>query len=160
MYNYALSLLQDPRMIQVMGVLMGIDLQAFERPEGSNEMPPGFKASGKEEYDEDEEIPPLKPHRSEEEEITRDPSQASSSQPKAAPAPPKAEVVDEAMDVDPPLPVVEDEDAKVKKSALAEKELGSAAYKKRNFDEAGTHFQKAWDLYPKDITFLTNLAGM
>ena len=35
----------DPRMIDVLGVLMGIDMQGFSRPEGSDEMPPGFNAS-------------------------------------------------------------------------------------------------------------------
>jgi stress-induced-phosphoprotein 1 len=35
----AASAFSDPNMIAVMGVLMGIDLQAFERPEGSSAMP-------------------------------------------------------------------------------------------------------------------------
>lgn len=35
----AMSALQDPRMIQVMGVLMGLDLKAFERPEEAREEP-------------------------------------------------------------------------------------------------------------------------
>ena len=46
-----------------------------------------------------------------------------------------------------------------KKEAEAEKKLGADAYKTRDFDNAIAHFQKAWDIYPKDITFLTNLAG-
>ncbi|TIB30535.1 hypothetical protein E3P84_03286 [Wallemia ichthyophaga] len=33
------DIFQDPRMIQVMGALMGVDLQAFERPEGSDQLP-------------------------------------------------------------------------------------------------------------------------
>lgn len=41
----AMAALQDPRMIQVMGVLMGIDLQTFERPEDA----PGGEAAPKEE---------------------------------------------------------------------------------------------------------------
>ena len=40
-----MAALQDPRMIQVMGVLMGIDLQTFERPEDA----PGGEAAPKEE---------------------------------------------------------------------------------------------------------------
>ncbi|TIC03001.1 FAD dependent oxidoreductase [Wallemia mellicola] len=37
------DIFQDTRMIQVMGVLMGVDLQAFERPEGSDELPENLK---------------------------------------------------------------------------------------------------------------------
>lgn len=37
------DIFQDTRMIQVMGVLMGVDLQAFERPEGSEELPENLK---------------------------------------------------------------------------------------------------------------------
>lgn len=53
----------------------------------------------------------------------------------------------------------EDEEAIAKKDALREKELGGAAYKKKDLDAAEEHFSKAWTLWPKDITFLTNLAG-
>ena len=51
------------------------------------------------------------------------------------------------------------EEAKQKTEAEAEKKLGAEAYKARNFEKAATHFSKAWDLYPKDITFLNNLGG-
>lgn len=54
---------------------------------------------------------------------------------------------------------MDDEDAKAKKEAEAEKKLGSDAYKVRDFGKAATHFEKAWELWPKDITFLTNLGG-
>lgn len=40
----------------------------------------------------------------------------------------------------------------------AEKALGNQAYKARNFAEAITHYEKAWELN-KDITYLNNLAG-
>ena len=60
-------------------------------------------------------------------------------------------------------PEEEDEDAiaekKAKESALAEKNKGNAAYKERKFDLAIAAFEKAWDLWPKDVTFLTNLSG-
>jgi len=39
------------------------------------------------------------------------------------------------------------------------KKFGADAYKKRDFATAITHFTKAWDTWPKDISFLTNLAG-
>ena len=53
----------------------------------------------------------------------------------------------------------DDEEVKAKKEAEAEKKLGSEAYKKRDFETAATHFSKAWDIWPKDLTFLTNLGG-
>jgi stress-induced-phosphoprotein 1 len=53
----------------------------------------------------------------------------------------------------------EDEDAAAKKAAEAEKKLGAEAYKKRDFAAAVTHFSKAWETWPKDIVFLTNLAA-
>ncbi len=56
-------------------------------------------------------------------------------------------------------PEEEDEEAKDKTEALREKQLGSDAYKKRDFENAEKHFATAWDKWPKDITFLTNLAG-
>jgi len=54
----------------------------------------------------------------------------------------------------------DDEEVKAKKEAEAEKKLGSEAYKKRDFETAVTHFSKAWDIWPKDITFLTNLGAV
>ena len=56
-------------------------------------------------------------------------------------------------------PEEEDDDAKAKAAALEEKTKGNAAYKARDFATAATHFEKAWDAWPKDITFLTNLSG-
>ena len=53
----------------------------------------------------------------------------------------------------------EDEDAKVKKEAEQEKAQGNAAYKARDFVKAAAHFEKAWELWPKDLTFLTNRSG-
>jgi len=43
--------------------------------------------------------------------------------------------------------------------ALKEKELGNAAYKKKDFDEALQHYDKALELDPENITFMTNKAG-
>jgi len=116
--------LQDPRMIDALGVLMGIDIQAQTRPEGSNE---GFPRG--------EARPPTPPAAS------------PSKKPEPAPAPAKEDVEMEDLD---------EEEAKAKKEAQDSKKLGSEAYKKRDFETAINHFEKAWELYPKDITFLTN----
>lgn len=114
---------------------MGIDMQGFSRPEGSDEFPPGapgFAAS-----------PPSSPPPS------AAPASASSSKVHE----PEDTKMAEAEDAE------EDEDAAVKTAAEAEKKLGADAYKKRDFATAITHFSKAWETWPKDITFLTNLAG-
>ena len=41
-------------------------------------------------------------------------------------------------------------------AALQEKELGNAAYKKKDFKTALQHYEKAFELNPRDVTFLTN----
>lgn len=46
-----------------------------------------------------------------------------------------------------------------KQLALAEKDLGNQAYKKREFDVALGHYDKAYELDNTNITFLTNKAG-
>ncbi|KAG8223594.1 hypothetical protein J437_LFUL004115 [Ladona fulva] len=44
--------------------------------------------------------------------------------------------------------------------AASEKELGNAAYKKRDFDAALKHYEKAIALNPNDITFYNNIAAV
>ena len=51
------------------------------------------------------------------------------------------------------------EEAAARSEAEAAKKVGSEAYKRRDFAIAVEQFSKAWELWPKDITFLTNLAG-
>lgn len=46
-----------------------------------------------------------------------------------------------------------------KQLALSEKELGNQAYKKRDFENALVHYDKAYELDDTNITFLTNKAG-
>jgi stress-induced-phosphoprotein 1 len=53
----------------------------------------------------------------------------------------------------------DDDEAAAKSTAEAEKKLGAEAYKKRDFAAAITHFNRAWETWPKDVTFLTNLGG-
>ncbi|KDR83497.1 hypothetical protein GALMADRAFT_1338233, partial [Galerina marginata CBS 339.88] len=128
------SSLQDPRMIDVLGALMGIDIQASTRPEGSDEMPEGIQRQ-----------PPTP--------SSPPPPRASSSkpsQPTPPPAPAPAQGDEEMLDQD---------EAEAKKQAEAYKATGSAAYKKRDFAEAAKNFQLAWDTWPKDLTYLTNLGA-
>lgn len=125
---------QDPRMIDVLGALMGIDMAGFSREEGSDELPPGVR-----EAEAARQASPASP-----------PPQpaASTSAPKPATPPPAEEDVE-----------MDDEEARAKKEAELEKQTGAAAYKARDFPKAAESFAKAWEVYPKDITFLTNLAG-
>lgn len=105
----------------------------MERPEGSNEMPPGTQPA------------------------QASSSQAPSSPPKAQSPPPKAEPKKEEPKEEPME--VDDDDAKAKKEADEIKQQGNAAYKARKFEEAIELYQKAWDTYPKDVTYLLNLSG-
>ncbi|MCO5588166.1 hypothetical protein L7F22_042121 [Adiantum nelumboides] len=137
--NNAMTAFQDPRMIQVMGVLMGIDLQAFERPEGSNDLPEN-----------------LEQHR---EGIEKQTQPKDTSTPKAAPAPAAASSSSAAPDTKMADTEEQDEEKANKAAGDAEKAKGNTLYMKRQFDEAIVHYQKAWELNPKDITYLNNLAA-
>jgi len=112
-------------MIQVIGVLMGVDLNAFERPEGSSDS-----------------FDPRNPEAS-----APPPAAASSSAP-------SAKVEEEEAE-----PMEVDEEAGKKEEAEASKKQGNEAYKARRFEEAIEFYEKAWSTWPKDISFLTNLAG-
>lgn len=124
--------LGDPRFLQVMGVLLGVDMQLGGQPDG-----PGSGAGRASEVEEDIPMPDARPQS------------GSAPQQKREPEPE-------------PEPEPEDEEAiaakKAKEEAEAEKKLGTENYKKRNFDQAIEHYSKAWDLH-KDITYLTNLGA-
>jgi stress-induced-phosphoprotein 1 len=68
---------------------------------------------------------------------------------KPTPAPAKAEPAA-------PEPSADEEE---KTKAMASKARGAEAYKAREFDAAIQAFNEAWETWPKDVTFLTNLAG-
>lgn len=124
------DIFSDPRMIQVMGVAMGVDIMGAD---GLNDLA-GEAGAPRGEAEEDVSMPDARP---------------SSSNP-----PPKREPTPE------PDPEDEEAAAKkkAKEEADAEKKLGTDAYKKRSFDEAIAHYSKAWELF-KDITYLNNLGA-
>lgn len=80
--------------------------------------------------------------------------------------------VDEPMETDPPEPPKpkqespkpekkeEDNLLPEKKEALNEKQLGNEAYKKKNFEEALQHYNKAVELDPTEIIYLLNIAAV
>ncbi|KAL1993332.1 hypothetical protein VTN49DRAFT_3281 [Thermomyces lanuginosus] len=112
--------LRDPRFLQVMSVLLGIDMQ----------FPGGAGPAG----EQDTPMPDAQPRAEE---------------PKKEPEPE-------------PEPEPEDEETIAKKKAQeagdAEKKIGNDLYKKRQFDEAIEHYEKAWELN-KDVTYLNNIGA-
>jgi stress-induced-phosphoprotein 1 len=124
--------LRDPRFMQVMGVLLGIDM-SFGGPDGAG----GPMGDMGREAEEDVAMPDARPTSSKPEQTRAAPVEVSESE-------------------------SEDEEEKAKKEAKIkadeEKKLGTENYKKRQFDEAIAHYTKAWELH-KDITYLTNLGA-
>ena len=125
--------MQDPRFLQVMSVLLGIDM-SFANPSGEGSGAP--EVNGTKEAEEDIPMPDARP------------ASAQPSEP-AKPHEPDSK----------PEPEPEDEEAiaakKAKEEADAEKKLGTENYKKRQFEAAIEHYDKAWSLH-QDITYLTN----
>lgn len=124
------EMMSDPRFLQVMGVLLGVDMQ-MGGPEMAEKM--AGEGAGRDGGEEDVPMPDARPTQTREET-------------KKAPEPEPEEEP-------------EDEDAvaakKAKEEADKEKAEGTACYKKRQFDDAIAHYSKAWELH-KDITYLTN----
>ncbi|KAL7620883.1 Hsp90 cochaperone [Parahypoxylon ruwenzoriense] len=132
------ELFSDPRMIQVLGVLMGVDMQMA--------MPDNFPgatttaSSNAKEVEEDVEMPDL-----------------TSANSMPVPKPESAETAPEPE----PEPELDEENLakrKAKEEADKEKALGTENYKKHNFEDAIKHYSKAWELY-KDIAYLNNLGA-
>jgi len=125
--------MRDPRFLQVMSVLLGIDMQ-FGAPPGGED---GAASGQTQEPQEDVPMSDARPAPSEPQQSTK------------APEPE-------------PEPEPEDEDAvakrEAKENAEQEKKLGTESYKKRQFDDAIEHYNKAWELH-KDMTYLTNLGA-
>lgn len=128
--------LGDPRFLQVMGVLMGIDMSFA--PEG-----PGREKDTESGQEEDIAMPDASGTSK---------AGFSSAKTTTPPEAPKPET----------QPEPEDEEAaslrRAKEEAEAEKKLGTENYKKRQFDAAIEHYGRAWDLH-KDITYLTNMSA-
>jgi len=126
------EMFSDPRFIQVMSVLLGVDM-SFNPTDDADAAAQKFR----DEHEEDVQMSGTEPPK------------PKAAEPKKAPEPE-------------PEPEPEDEEAiaakKAKAEADKEKALGTENYKKKQFDQAIAHYSKAWELY-KDITYLTNLGA-
>lgn len=129
--------MRDPRFLQVMGVLLGIDMQ-FGQPgdDASSAEPPSYREAAQ-----DTPMSDANPSSSAPNEAAK--TQKREPEPELEPEPEDEETIAER---------------KAKEDAEAEKKLGTECYKKRQFDAAIEHYSKAWDLH-RDITYLTNLGA-
>jgi len=122
------SYMQDPRFLQVMSVLLGIDMQ-FGAPGSAGDQ----GSSVPREAEEDVAMPDVRPSPVE--------------QAQKAPEPEPEPVQEETE---------EDKAAKEAKAKADElKKKGTEFYKKRQFDEAIENYTAAWETH-KDITYKTN----
>ncbi|TGZ53684.1 stress-induced-phosphoprotein 1 [Temnothorax longispinosus] len=86
--------------------------------------------------------------------MSADMDEAMETEPMNPPEPPKAKPE--------PKPQKKEEDnlPPEKRKALEEKKLGNEAYKKRSFEEALQHYDKAVELDPTEIVYLLNIAAV
>ncbi|CAI9093789.1 OLC1v1029366C2 [Oldenlandia corymbosa var. corymbosa] len=123
--------LKDQRVMQALGVLLGLNLNAREGPGGGD----AEMAEGSPERKRPAEGEPVKEDK----------------RPEKAPEPEP-----EPMEVS-----EEEKEIKERKlQAQKEKEAGNAAYKKKDFETAIQHYTKAFELDDEDISFLTNRAAV
>lgn len=123
--------LKDQRVMQALGVLLGLKINARGGPEEDAEMPeasPERKRPAEAEPVKEEKRPEKEPE-------------------------PQPEPMEEVSE--------EEREAKERKAqAQKEKEAGNAAYKKKDFETAIQHYTKALELDEADISFLTNRAAV
>lgn len=128
--------MRDPRFLQVMSVLLGIDMSFGDPGAGSGGIP---DLGGPKEPEEDTPMPDARPSSSKSPQVPK----TSETEPDPEPEPENAETANQR---------------KAKEEAEAEKKLGTENYKKRQFDAAIEHYSNAWELH-KDITYLTNMGA-
>lgn len=122
--------LKDQRVMQALGVLLGLKINARGSPEDDTDMP---EASTERKRPADTE--PVKEEK----------------RPEKVPEP-QPEPMDEVSE--------EKEIKERKAQAQKEKDAGNAAYKKKDFETAIQHYSKALELNDEDISFLTNRAAV
>ncbi len=125
------ELLSDPRLMTVLGVILGFDITAGGPGSEAERMSKDARAK---EAEEDVPMPDAKPSYS-------------GKQQRSEPEPIPVEEDEHSKAT---------KEAKLK--ADEQKKLGTEMYKKRLFDAAIEHYTKAWELH-KDITYLSNLGA-
>jgi len=164
-----LGLLQgdkDPRLMQAIGVILGLGSQGFSRGGGGDDgeapMDTGDSEGGNQEkeetggdkdkasnHNEDVEI------REESEEGEKEEAPKPKEKPKPTPQPKKKE---EKKKEELTPEQIQERDNKAK--ATKEKDQGNDFYKKKNFEMALTHYNNAAELDPKNMIYLTNSAAV
>lgn len=132
--------INDPRMMQVLGVLLGVNIQTPSRED---------MESGK--WDKEDNLAEDFPARTERSMPAPKPETS-----RKEPEPVRVEEEPEPMDTSPE----EKEKKQNKAQAVKEKELGNQTYKKKQFEEAIAHYTKALELDDEDISYLTNRAAV
>ena len=124
--------ISDPRMMQVIGLLLGVNIQTADMDKGAQ-------------FDDDYE-PPITPSKPE----------TTGERSRSAPVREEPEPVPEPMEVND-----EEKEKKMHKAeAVKEKEAGNSEYKKKNFEDAVQHYTKAIELDDDEISYITNRAAV
>lgn len=126
--------LKDPRMMQVLGVLLGVNLQTSSRDDVENGMFDG---------------PNENPRSAGSASTVSHANCGQELQPEPQPEPEEMDISDS-----------EKEKRARRETALKEKDAGNMAYRKRDFDAAIEHYTKAMELDDEDMSFITNRAAV
>ncbi|CAM6084741.1 unnamed protein product [Calypogeia fissa] len=132
--------INDPRMMQVLGVLLGVNIQTPSKEDMESGKWDDESAAADDIPATTERSPP--PNAAE----------TSSKEPQSAPVEPEPEPMETSSE--------EKEKKERKAEAIKEKELGNQTYKKKQFQEAIEHYTKALELDDEDISYLTNRAAV
>uniref|UniRef100_A0ACD5UCJ7 Uncharacterized protein n=1 Tax=Avena sativa TaxID=4498 RepID=A0ACD5UCJ7_AVESA len=123
--------LSDPRMVQVLSLLLNFRIQTQNGSQASEPAPEPSQSTP----------PPPSPKQQQQQKQPETKSRE--------PEPEPVEMTDE-----------EKERKEKKAAAQKEKEAGNAAYKKKDFETAIQHYTKAMELDDEDISYLTNRAAV
>ncbi|KAI3633983.1 hypothetical protein MIR68_007587 [Amoeboaphelidium protococcarum] len=137
--NSIASYLQDPRMMAVMSVLLGVNIQTAASPEEASQMA-GQQATSADNEDEVDAVPDLETRPADSQDLPSD-SNAKDQKPQEPSDVPQQEVNPE------------------EEKALQLKTEAGDLYRKKQFQEAIAKYEQALELTPTDITLLNNIGA-